>query len=230
MSAQTSAVPAPSAREAALASLANSAAGNIPGVDFVSITVHRADDSLYTAASSHREAELADAWQYELHEGPCYAAVNDQRFVLANDLVAAATEFPRYAPRAVELGMAAQAAIQLMDDGKQQAGLNMYARTAGSFDQSTMHMAELFATQAGAILGYAEQVDQLSVALHARTDIGTAVGILMERYSIDRQRAFAFLTRNSQHRNIKVRILANQIIDGTFQDTPSEEGQGHQHL
>jgi hypothetical protein len=126
--------------------------------------------------------------------------------------------------------MAAQAAIQLMDDGKQQAGLNMYARTAGSFDQSTMHMAELFATQAGAILGYAEQVDQLSVALHARTDIGTAVGILMERYSIDRQRAFAFLTRNSQHRNIKVRILANQIIDGTFQDTPSEEGQGHQHL
>ena len=198
MSVQTSAVPAPSAREAALASLAASAAGNIPGVDFVSITVHRADQSLYTAASSHRQAELADAWQYELHEGPCYSAVNDQRFVLANDLAAAATEFPRYAPRAVELGMGAQAAIQLMDGGKQQAGLNLYARTAGRFDPSTLHTAELFARQAGAILGYAEQVDQLSVALHTRTDIGTAVGILMERYSIDPQRAFAFLTRNSQ--------------------------------
>jgi hypothetical protein len=227
MSAPTSAVSAPSAREAALASLVASAAGNVPGVDFVSITVHRADHSLYTAASSHRHAELADAWQYELHEGPCYAAVNDQRFVLANDLVAAATEFPRYAPRAVELGMGAQAAIQLMDDGKQQAGLNLYARTAGGFDQSTLHMAEVFASQTGAILGYAEQVDQLSAALHTRTDIGTAVGILMERYSIDRQRAFAFLTRNSQNRNVKVRVIANQIIHGTFKDTPSDEDQGH---
>jgi GAF domain-containing protein len=229
MTAQTSVVPAPSAREAALASLAASAAGNIPGVDFVSITVHRADHSLYTAASSHRQADLADAWQYELHEGPCYAAVNDQRFVLVNDL-AAAPEFPRYAPRALELGMGAQAAIQLMDDGKQKAGLNLYARSAGGFDPSTVQMAELFASQAGAILGYAEQVEQLSVALHTRTDIGTAVGILMERYSIDRQRAFAFLTRNSQNRNIKVRVLANQIIYGTFQATPCDESQGHQHL
>jgi GAF domain-containing protein len=228
MSARTSPMPAPSAREAALASLTASAAGNIPGVDFVSITVHRADHSLYTAASSHRQADLADAWQYELHEGPCYAAVNDQRFVLANDLVAAATEFPRYAPRAVELGMGAQAAIQLMDDGKQQAGLNLYARTAGTFDQSTLQMAELFASQAGAVLGYAEQVEQLSLALHTRTDIGTAVGIVMERYSIDRHRAFAFLTRNSQDRNIKVRVLANEIIYGTFDDTPGDEGQEHQ--
>jgi hypothetical protein len=227
MAAQSPATPAPSSREEALASLATSAAANIPGVDYVSITVHRADDSLYTAASSHQQADVADAWQYELHEGPCFAAVNDQRFVLVNDL-ATTTEFPRYAPRAVELGMAAQAAIQLMDDGKKQAGLNLYARKAGCFDQSALQMAELFATQAGAILGYAEQVEQLGVALHTRTDIGTAVGILMERYGIDRQRAFALLTRHSQDRNIKVRVLANQVIYGTFKVTADEEGQGYQ--
>jgi hypothetical protein len=229
MTAQASALRAPSAREEALASLAASAAANIPGIDFVSITVHRADQSLYTAASSHRQADVADAWQYELHEGPCFAAVNNERFVLVNDL-ATATEFPRYAPRAVELGMGAQAAIQLMDDGKQQAGLNLYARKAGGFDQSALQMAELFASQAGAILGYAEQVEQLSVAIHTRTDIGTAVGILMERYAIDRHQAFAFLTRTSQHRNIKVRVLANQIIYGTFKDTPSEQHERHQGL
>ena len=48
-------------------------------------------------------------------------------------------------------------------------------------------------------------------------------GILMERYRIDRHRAFAFLTRNSQTRNIKVRVLAKQIIDGTFVSTPGED-------
>jgi AmiR/NasT family two-component response regulator len=91
-----------------------------------------------------------------------------------------------------------------------------------------VQLAERFATQAGAMLGYAKQVEQLSQALHTRTDIGTAVGILMERYNIDQHRAFAFLTRSSQTRNIKVRVLAQQIIDGTFQSTAAED-QASQH-
>jgi GAF domain-containing protein len=204
-----------SARDAVLTSLAVSAAGNIPGVDCVSITVHESDHTLYTAAATEPLAERADALQYELREGPCYAAVTDERFVLVNDLAAAA-EFPRYAPRAVDLGVGAHAAIQLVD-GKRRAGLNLYARNAGSFDRATVQFAELFATQAGAILGYAEQVEQLSTAVQTRTDIGTAVGILMERYGVNRHQAFAFLTRNSQDRNIKVRVLARHVIDGTFE-------------
>lgn len=208
-----------SEREAALKSLAASAASNIPGVDFVSITVHEPDHTLYTAAATDPLAEQADALQYELCEGPCYEAANDERFVLANDLTAA-TKFARYAPRAVALGVAGQAAIQLVD-GKQRAGLNLYARMPGIFDPSTVQFAELFATHAGAILGYVEQVEQLSKALHTRTDIGTAVGIVMERYGINRHQAFAFLARDSQDRNVKVRVLAQQVIDGTLEPVPA---------
>jgi len=207
--------------EAALEILAVSAAGNIPGVDFVSITVHHQDHSMRTVASTDPLAERADSLQYELREGPCYAAVTDERFVLVNDL-AAAVDFPRYGPQAVALGLGAQAAVQLLHNGER-AGLNLYARASGAFDRSTVHLAELFANQGGALLGYAGQVEQLSAALHTRTDIGTAVGILMERYSIDQKRAFAFLSRNSQNRNIKVRALAQQIIEGTFQSTPAED-------
>jgi len=116
----------------------------------------------------------------------------------------------------------AQAAIQLLHDGER-AGLNLYSRTAGSFDRSTVQLAELFATQAAAVLGYAQQVEQLHEALHTRTDIGTAVGILMERYGIDRHQAFAFLTRSSQTRNTKVRVLALDVIDGNFASTPVED-------
>ena len=204
--------------EAAAPALVASAAGNIPGVDFVSITVHEADHTLYTAAATDPIAEHADSIQYELREGPCYAAVNGERFVLVDNL-SAAVQFPRYAPKAVGLGLGAHAAVQLLD-GKRRVGLNLYSRTAGSFDCSTVQFAELFATQAAALLGYAEQVEQLSEALHTRTDIGTAVGILMERYSMDRQQAFAFLSRTSQNRNIKVRVLAQRVIDDTFQSTP----------
>jgi hypothetical protein len=202
------------------------ALSNVPGVDFVSITVRTEDDPLRTVTATDPLAEQADTIQYELREGPCYAAVTYDRFVLVNDLTAA-LEFPRYGPRAVALGVGAQAAIQLLHDGEQ-AGLNLYARHAGAFDRSTVEFAELFASQAAALLGYADQVEQLSMALHTRTDIGTAVGILMERYGIDRRQAFAYLIRNSQTRNIKVRILALQVIDGTFESTTGEDDASHE--
>ena len=208
-------------RAAALEGLAASAAANIPGADFVSITLRTHDEQLRTVAATDTLATEADELQYELREGPCYAAVTRARLVLANDLASAA-EFPRYAPRAVDLGIRAQAAVQLVHDGES-AGLNLYARTPGTFDRSTVHIAELFATHAGVLLGYAEQVEQLSEALHTRTDIGTAIGILMERYGLDRHQAFAYLTRHSQNRNVKIRVLAQHVIDGTFRSTPAED-------
>ena len=204
--------------EAAAPALVASAAGNIPGVDFVSITVHEADHTLYTAAATDPIAEHADSIQCELREGPCYDAVNGERFVLVDNL-SAAVRFPHYTPQAVGLGLGAHAAIQLLD-GKRRVGLNLYSRTAGSFNCPTVQFAELFATQATALLDYAEQVEQLSVALQTRTDIGTAVGILIERHSMNRQQAFAFLSRTSQNQNIKVRVLARRVIDRTFQSTP----------
>jgi len=209
------------ARDAALSSLVESAAANVPGVDFASITLHSKDRSLSTVAATDPLATQLDALQYELHEGPCYAAVTEDRLVLVNDLVGS-EDYPRYAPRAVELGVRTQSAIQLVSNGDR-AGLNLYARTARAFDRSTVHVAELFATHAAALLEYVEQVDQLSEALRTRTDIGTAVGILMERYGIGPQQAFAFLSRNSQSRNIKVRTLAQRVVDGTFESTSRED-------
>jgi hypothetical protein len=205
----------------ALDHLAVAAASNIPGADFVSITVHRQDDSMVTLAATDPLAEQADALQYELREGPCYAAVTDERFVLVNDL-ADAVQFPQYGPKAVALGLGAQAAVQLFHE-KERAGLNLYALHAGAFDRSTVQLADLFANQGGALLGYAEQVEQLSEALHSRTDIGTAVGIVMERYSIDRHKAFAFLSRISNNRNVKLRFLAHEVINGTFRGATAED-------
>jgi ANTAR domain/GAF domain len=212
--------PERSPSEAALEDLAVSAASNIPGADFVSITVHRRDDSMATVASTNPLAEQADAVQYELREGPCYSVVTDERFVLANDL-ASAVQFPRYGPKAVALGVGAQAAVQLFHE-KERAGLNLYAFRPGAFDRSTVQVADLFANQGGALLGYAEQVEQLSEALHTRTDIGIAVGMLMERYGIDQHKAFAFLTRHSNNRNVKLRVLAKEVANGSFQSTPDK--------
>ena len=207
---------------AALAALVTSAAANIPGVDFASITVRSTDRALMTLAATDPVATDLDELQYRLREGPCYAAVTEQRFVLANDL-ATADSYRGYGPRANERGVRAQAAIQLSHDGEV-AGLNLYSRTCNAFDQSTVQIAELFAVQAAVLLGYARQVETLGQAVHTRQDIGTAVGILMERYQIDRDRAFALLVRISNDRNIKVRELAQHVIDGMFQAPTGKQG------
>lgn len=179
-----------------------------------------------TLTSTDALAERADSLQYDLREGTCYAAVTDERFVLVNDLADSA-DYPRYGPKAVDLGVAAQAAVQLLHDGDR-AGLNLYAGTAGAFDRSTVHFAELFASHAAAVLGYEKQVEQLSEALHTRTDFDIALGNLMERYGIDRNQAFAFLAGNSQNRNIKVRDLARTVIEGIFESTQHEDREARQ--
>lgn len=69
----------------------------------------------------------------------------------------------------------------------------------------------------------AEQVEQLSEALHTRTDIGIAVGIVMERYGIDRNRVVAYLVRHSSERNVKLRLLAQQVIADTFRSTAQDD-------
>jgi len=207
---------------AALAALVTSAAANIPGVDFASITVRSTGRGLMTLAATDPVATDLDELQYRLREGPCYAAVTEQRFVLANDL-ATGNSYRGYGPRANERGVLAQAAIQLSHDGEV-AGLNLYSRTCNAFDQSTVQIAELFAVQAAVLLGYARQVETLGQAVHTRQDIGTAVGILMERYQLDRDRAFALLVRISNDRNIKVRELAQHVIDGMFQAPTGKQG------
>jgi GAF domain-containing protein len=195
---------------------------NIPDVDFASITLRHKDRTLQTIAATDPLAEQMDTLQYELREGPCYAAVTSGRLVHVEN-VAASSDFPRYGPRAADRGVGSQLAIQLLHDGEQ-AGLNLYAHATKAFDHGTVQLAELFATQAAAVFQYAEQVEQLSEALHTRTDIGTAVGIVMERYALDRDQAFSFLVRYSQRRNVRIRVLAQDVIHGTFDDTPRNDG------
>ncbi|MTB87222.1 ANTAR domain-containing protein [Aeromicrobium sp. zg-629] len=227
MAADTMRSPAPSARAAALTSLAALAAESIPGVDFASITVH-VDGGFRTVAATDALANECDQLQYDVGEGPCVAAVTHERLVLVNDLVHA-EPFSHYGPLAARRGVGSQAAVQLTHTD-QVAGLNLYSRRRGAFDELTTHLVELFASYGAVLLRSAHQVEHLSRAVDSRQDIGAAVGILMERYGLDWDRAFGFLVRNSQHRNVKLRVLAQQVLDGSFrvesQDDPHPRSGG----
>jgi AmiR/NasT family two-component response regulator len=55
----------------------------------------------------------------------------------------------------------------------------------------------------------AEEFEQV---LAARSVIDQAKGILMERYTLDADAAFAVLVRHSQHANRKLRSIAEELV------------------
>ena len=183
----------------------------LPEVDYASITVLHVDGRLETVAPTDDLLWGVDAAQYELREGPCYDAAADSVHVVSPNLDGD-PRFPRYAATAVAAGIEAQAGIRLFDAPKSRGALNLYAREPGAFGDLGA-LGELFRHQAATAIGYAQEIQNLQEAVRTRGLIGNAVGIVMERYKLTDHRAFAFLTRLSQDGNVKLRVVAETIVD-----------------
>ncbi len=70
-----------------------------------------------------------------------------------------------------------------------------------------------FAAQAAVALRSAQTEQHLRAAMAARNLIGQAQGILMERFQLTAEQAFAVLSRVSQQSNVKLRDVAQRLID-----------------
>ncbi|KAA1399846.1 GAF and ANTAR domain-containing protein [Aeromicrobium ginsengisoli] len=183
----------------------------LPDVDYASITVKHADETIDTVAPTDDLVLDLDAKQYELREGPCYDAAVKTAHVISPE-IATDERFPAYGPYVVSKGIHAQAGLRLFDAPASQGALNIYSHRAGAFEDFAT-LADLFSHQAAVAINYAREIDDLNDALNTRTTIGQAVGIIMERYELNDERAFAFLTRLSQHRNVKLRLIAAEIVE-----------------
>ena len=202
--------------EGTLQRVARSACDTVPGADMASISIRHSDGRLETMAPTEDIPAEADALQYEYQEGPCYEALTDDKTVSSPD-VAADARWPRYGPAAAKLGVKSQLALEFYDSSQSRGALNLYSRSQGALvDQH--QLVELFATHAGLAMGHVRTVGGLVVALGTRKVIGQAIGITMERYGIDEERAFEFLIRVSQSRNVKLRDVAVGVVGGELSD------------
>jgi hypothetical protein len=182
----------------------------LPDVQYASITIKQANGRLETAAPTDDLLLGLDAAQYDLQEGPCYEAAVDSVHVTAPDL-ATDERFPRYAPVAVKAGIRAQAGIRLFENQASQGALNLYSEEVGAFADLGI-LGALFAHQSAMALDYAREIEGLQEAMRNRGIVGQAIGIIMERFQLDDARAFGFLVRLSQHENVKVRVLAEELV------------------
>jgi GAF domain-containing protein len=203
-----------SSLEDTLDAIVHSTRSSVPGFDHVGISIVHRDGTIETRSGTGQLVWELDTLQYELREGPCYEAIRAGRNVVAEH-VCHDQRWPRYTPRAAELGLRAQLGLHLYDDGRTIGGLNLYSTESGAIDSDAVHAAELFATHASIALGHTQEQQQLNEALATRKVIGQAIGIIMERFRIDEDRALQFLVRASSTSNIKLRDVAQELVTTT---------------
>lgn len=201
--------------DATLEQITATAVEVLEAVDYASVTVRYSDGRLEARAPTDPLLGPLDKAQHEYQQGPCYDAATDTVHVVVRDLQTD-TRYPDYAPVALNAGIRSQAAIRLFDTPKSQGALNLYSHEVGAFDDIAS-LTALFASQAGMVIAYAQEIGNLQEALTTRKTIGQAMGILMERYQLSDERAFAFLTRLSQQRNVKLRLVAQEFIAASEQ-------------
>jgi GAF domain-containing protein len=183
------------------------------GNDYGAITLVQSGGRTFeTVGATHQSVVEADRMQYELHEGPCIDAATESKIVMSTSL-ASDQRWPAWSPRAVELGFESALSAELHARGRRIGALNLYGTTTHRFDEEDVTLAALFARQGALALGYARSEEGLREALVTRTVIGQAQGLLMERFDIDADRAFATLRRYSQHENIKLKVLCRRLVE-----------------
>jgi hypothetical protein len=208
------ALRAPMDLDETLKLITRSASDTIPGVIEASISVTTREGRIETLAPTGPLVIRADHLQYELHEGPCMDAALEQPIVVVGDL-ATDPRWPDFGPKAATLGFGSQVAFQFRAEPHTRGALNLYAQEVDAIDQDAVHLGSMFASQVAVAMGWARQDETLNEALATRNVIGQAVGIVMERYRLDSDRAFAFLVRLSQTGNTKLRVVATALVDQT---------------
>lgn len=207
-------VHAPTDVAGTLSTIVEVAVRSLPEVDHASVTVARSSGEVETRAASDALARELDHLQYELGEGPClYAALAEETVLVEH--VRHDQRWPRFLGEAVRRGVRAQVALRLSVDGSTFGALNLFSTTADAFSDETRDLAELFATNAALALGGVRQREHLTAAVESRQLIGAAIGIVMERFGLDEEHAFAYLARLSQTTNRKLRDVAGELVRGT---------------
>jgi GAF domain-containing protein len=167
---------------------------------------------LTTRASSDDVVLRANALQQELGEGPCFDVMRDQDTLVSPDL-ARERRWPAWAPRVGD-ELAVGSLMSVLDYvGTQSFGaISLYADGGVRFDVDDVAIAQTLAGQLAVSMTSSRERDQLSLALHSRTIIGQATGLVMGRFGIDADQAFDYLRRVSSHSNRKLADISCEIV------------------
>lgn len=171
------------------------------------------DGRIETVAATDSLVAEADRLQVRLGIGPCVAAIKvDSVFRIADTLTE--TRWPEWCAQVGELGYRSVLGV-VMDVGSSDilGALNVYDDLPDRFDDDDVAVACLLARHAALAVSTAQREAGLLQAVDTHALIGQAQGVLMERYGLESDAAFAVLARYSQDHNMKLYDVAERLLD-----------------
>jgi GAF domain-containing protein len=167
---------------------------------------------LETVAVTHPVVEQSDQLQLECDEGPSLDVIAERDTILVPDTIGE-LRYPDWAPKVAALGLRSVLSVRLATTGSTLGVLQLFNTEPYAFETDDDAVAHILARHASVALANARQEASLWQAIDARKLVGQAQGILMERFGIGSDQAFAVLRRYSQDNNIKLRDVAQRLID-----------------
>ncbi|WP_413451857.1 GAF and ANTAR domain-containing protein [Georgenia phoenicis] len=182
-----------------------------------------------TVASSDAEASRYDEVQYGHGQGPCLTSIRTGEVVVVDDL-AQEERFGDYRPHALALGVRSAMSLPLSGGADAVGAINLYSRETHAFGRAEREDARRFADEASRALTmavrlaqHAELSAQLQAALTSRAVIDQAIGVIMGQNRCGADEAFGILRTASQHRNVKLRTVAQEIVTAVSGGAPSTD-------
>lgn len=194
----------------ALDSIAHAMSQLAPGTH-VGICATNRSGTLETLVGTDPLVFALDDIQYHLDEGPCLTAIREDHTVIIDD-AESEHRWPTFMRYAAGLGLRSYLGVSITVDDKPVGGLNLYSTTRMRLDADRLSHAKLFAAQAALAMRHAQRENDLVTALQSSRTIGKAIGLVMERFDLDDEEAFAYLARLSQRSNLKLRDIAAHLV------------------
>lgn len=197
--------------EALVVAMSEEARRLIPGTQSAGVVVVNRGQVEQTTARRDL-AGICDALQTEFEEGPSLSAAHHHQSILIANL-SSDTRWPQFARAATTAGAGAMMSVPFEAGVNQTATANFYSTSAYAFSDLSRVAAELFTAHAAIAFAAGRENEQLLLAVDSRDTIGQAKGMLMERFDIGADQAFALLRRLSQDSNVKLAQLAQRVVD-----------------
>lgn len=182
----------------------------IPGAESAGVSTQAAKNRLAgQSASGPLVGPVLEA-QNETGDGPCLDVVSGADQLLVADL-AVDDRWRAFADAVAAAGVRSMLCTPLTGEGNIRGSLTVMSTRPGVFDDESRELARVFAAHASIALAGAARHRNIVAALGSRDVIGQAKGILMERFGITADAAFAVLLRMSQHLNRKLRDVSAEL-------------------
>ncbi|SCK33405.1 GAF domain-containing protein [Streptomyces sp. WMMB 714] len=170
--------------------------------------------SIQTLAATSDVVRASDRIQGDVGEGPCFDAARvPQEVYRIADMTETVERWPRYAPEARKLGVGSMMGFLLYTEEDNLGALDIYSSRPNAFSKASEDIGWMLASHAAVAFSSARTHAQLHAAMESRHSIGEAIGIVMERYKLDEDQAFAVLRKSSQDRNVKLREIVRTVTE-----------------